>query len=112
MKNDPPPKILFSTDPDWKPESERPREAPPPGAPAGEGQTAEVLLEKRQKGKVVTLVRGIRSHPAGLEALAKKLKAACGAGGTAREGVVEVQGDHREKVAGALEAMGFRVRKR
>ena len=84
----------------------------PEGAPSPDGQTAEVGFEKRQKGKVVTLVKGIRSHPAGLEALAKKLKAQMGAGGTVDAGVIEIQGDHREKVAAALAKMGYKVKRK
>jgi translation initiation factor 1 len=80
--------------------------------PAAEGQTALVSLEKRVKGKVVTLVRGLTAHADDLAALAKKLKARCGAGGTERDGVIEVQGDHRETIAAALEAMGYAVRRK
>ena len=105
-------KIVYSSDPDWKPDEE-PKEPVPTGAPSPGSQNAlDVAIEKRQKGKVVTLVKGFRCHPAGLEIIAKKLKTTVGAGGTVKDGVIEVQGEHREKVAAALEKMGYRIRKR
>lgn len=59
-------------------------------------------------GKVVTVVRGL---PAGqLRDVAKELKRYCGTGGAVKEGAVELQGDHREKVAARLEAAGHRVK--
>ena len=59
-------------------------------------------------GKIVTVVRGL---PAGdAAAVASDLKRLCGSGGAAKEGVVEIQGDHREKIAARLEAQGYRVK--
>lgn len=59
-------------------------------------------------GKFVTVVRGL---PAGdLPAAAKDLKRHCGSGGSAKEGAVEIQGDHREKVAARLQSQGDRVK--
>jgi translation initiation factor 1 len=60
---------------------------------------------------VVTIVTGLRGPTAQIEALARELRALCGAGGTARDGEVELQGDQREKAAAALEARGLRVRR-
>jgi translation initiation factor 1 len=61
-------------------------------------------------GKVVTVVRGLRERGAALDALAAELKRLCGAGGTVKDGVVEIQGDHRERVAGKLRALGHTVK--
>jgi translation initiation factor 1 len=59
-------------------------------------------------GKVVTVVRGL---PAGeTAAVASDLKRRCGSGGSAKDGVVEIQGDHREKIAARLERQGYRVK--
>ena len=62
-------------------------------------------------GKAVTVVRGLGLDAAALSVLAKQLKALCGSGGTVKDGVVEVQGDHCERVIEALRKQG-RVVKR
>jgi translation initiation factor 1 len=67
-------------------------------------QTARVTLERRRNGKVVTRVTGLDEHANDLPALLRELKGRCGAGGTTRDGAVEVQGDHRAEVAAALVA--------
>jgi translation initiation factor 1 len=81
--------------------------APAPPAP-GE-QRALVRVEKRPNGKKVTTVAGLA--PGDVEALAPKLKALCGAGGTAKEGKIEVQGEHREKIEKELARLGYKVSK-
>jgi translation initiation factor 1 len=55
-----------------------------------------------RNGKNVTVVRGVPLDEAGLVALGKELKAACGSGGTVKDGVIEVQGDHCERVVEIL----------
>ena len=63
-----------------------------------------VTVEKRARGKVVTVVRNISGDGA---SLLKDLKRRCGAGGVVREDSIEIQGDHREKVEAYLkEGMG------
>ena len=62
-------------------------------------------------GKAVTVVRGLGLEAEALAALGKRLKAACGAGGTTKDGVLEVQGDHVDKVVAWLKKEG-RVVKR
>ena len=61
-----------------------------------------------RRGKTVTVVRGI--PPRDLTAVASDLKRLCGTGGSAKDGVVEIQGDHRPKVVARLEAQGYRVK--
>lgn len=61
-------------------------------------------------GKVVTVIHGLRARGAALEALAAELKRLCGAGGTVKDRVVEIQGDHRERVADRLRALGHTVK--
>ena len=63
-------------------------------------------------GKTVTVVRGLALDDAALAALGKRLKAACGTGGTVKEGVIELQGDHREAVIALLAGEGFAGAKR
>ncbi len=66
---------------------------------------------KGRGGKAVTVVRGLAMDAATLDALAKQLKAACGSGGTVKDGVVEVQGDHGDKIAALLKARGHQVKR-
>ena len=64
---------------------------------------------KGRGGKTVTSVAGLPLAAAGLRELAGELKRLCGSGGTAREGVIEIQGDHRETLAGELRSRGYEV---
>ena len=74
-------------------------------------QTAYLHRESKGRGgKAVTLVKNLTLTEADLKALAKKLKAACGSGGTVKEGIIEIQGEHREKIAEALGKMGYKVK--
>lgn len=83
--------------------------APAP-AVRGDGIVRISRESKGLGGKVVTVVRGLPSDAAALESLARQLKAACGTGGTVKEGAVEVQGDHRDKIAALLAGQGHKVR--
>lgn len=79
--------------------------------PAGDG-TARVSREKQGRGgKTVTVVRGLPLGADDLAALGKRLRAACGAGGTAKDGVLEVQGDHAERLVTLLLAEGFKAKR-
>ena len=79
--------------------------------PAGDG-VARVTREKQGRGgKTVTVVRGLALDAESLAALGKRLRAACGAGGTARDGVLEVQGDHADKVLALLLAEGHKAKR-
>lgn len=73
---------------------------------AGDGIVRVSRETKGRAGKGVTLVRGLALDDAGLAALAKQLKAACGSGGTVKDGTIEVQGDHRERVVEWLRKSG------
>ncbi|GGO79726.1 translation initiation factor [Marinobacterium nitratireducens] len=63
-----------------------------------------------RKGKGVTTISGVPVPEAELKALGKKLKKLCGTGGALKDGVIEIQGDHRERIKQALEQDGFRVK--
>ena len=79
--------------------------------PAGDGIVRVQRETKHRGGKAVTVVRGV---PLAAEALAKTgqaLKAACGSGGTVKDGVIEVQGDHVEKVMVWLQGKGYTVKR-
>lgn len=77
-----------------------------------ESQTAKVLVEKRKGNRKATVISGLTSEANDLPDLLQKLQSACGVGGTvkAKENLVELQGDHRDKVAAQLKALGYRVR--
>ena len=74
---------------------------------AREQQKILIHSDKRRYGKTVTIVEGIDSSDIDLEELARLLKTKCAAGGTAKDGRIELQGEHRKKVKQALEDMGF-----
>jgi translation initiation factor 1 len=59
-------------------------------------------------GKAVSVVRGLPRRE--VDAVAKDLKKHCGSGGTVKDGAVEIQGDHREKIAARLTTQGYRVK--
>ncbi len=63
-----------------------------------------------RKGKGVTTVSGVPLADAELKILTKALKKRCGSGGSLKDGVIEIQGDHREVLKAELESQGFRVR--
>jgi len=89
----------------------RPCRCPPSQSLPPERQEAHIRREtKGRGGKAVTVIRNLRLTPADLKALGKRLRQACASGGTARDGVIEVQGDHRTKVAAALEALGYKTK--
>ena len=73
-------------------------------------QTARIGIEKRSKGKWVTVVRDLPEVGNDLPALLTELKNKCGAGGTIKDGVIEIQGDHLTRVREQLKIIGFRVK--
>ncbi len=82
------------------------------GAPrSGDGIVRVSRDTKGRGGKTVTLVRGLDLDTDALAALGKRLRTACGAGGTLRDGVLEIQGDHCERVIALLAAEGFSVKR-
>lgn len=105
-------RLVYSTDPhaNW---CERCGQDPcvckPDDYPALDKQTVHIRREKR-RGKPVTVVMDLQRPPDELKTLSKTLKTLCGAGGTVKDGAIEVQGDHREKVADTLREMGCRVK--
>jgi translation initiation factor 1 len=66
---------------------------------------------KGRGGKTVTLVKGLALDPLALAQLGKQLKAACGSGGTVKDGVIEVQGDHCALVLQALQKQGYAAKR-
>ena len=78
--------------------------------PKGDGTVRVSCETKGRGGKAVTVVRGLDLDVAALAALGKQLRTACGAGGAVKDGVLEVQGDHRGRVVDLLKAAGWPVK--
>ncbi len=77
----------------------------------GDGIVRVSRETKGRGGKAVTLVRGLALDEVALSALGKRLRAACGAGGTVKDAVIEVQGDHCERVMEVLGKEGWNVKR-
>ena len=99
-------KLVYSTD------RGRIKEAAESGQPDHQGDG--IIRIRREtsgrKGAAVTTINGLVGTDAELKALAKKLKRLCGGGGTYKNGVLEIQGDHREKIASTLREDGLTVK--
>jgi translation initiation factor 1 len=96
------------------PESERtkPVSTPLKKGHDGRGKSLRVLLDtKGRKGKSVTIVCGLQHNPDTMEEIAKILKQHCGAGGTVKDGDIEIQGDQRTRVAEKLRLMNYDVKR-
>ena len=79
--------------------------------PAGDGIARLSCETQGRGGKAVTLVRGLALDAEALAALGKRLRTACGAGGAVKDGVLEIQGDHRSRVVELLTQDGLRVKR-
>ena len=77
-------------------------------SPSGDGNVRVSLETKGRKGKGVTLIKGLAMDAATLKLMSKKLKAMCGSGGTVKEDVIEIQGDHIERILDYLKEQGVR----
>lgn len=65
---------------------------------------------KGRGGKTVTLVKNLVLSEEDMKALAKQLKQVSGSGGTVKDGIIEIQGNHRDKIAGVLRELGYKVK--
>jgi translation initiation factor 1 len=66
---------------------------------------------KQRGGKTVTVISGVQGDDAVMTALAQQLKKLCGSGGTIKDGNIEIQGDHCDKVMAKLAALGYKVKR-
>ncbi len=103
MARAPESRLAYSTGGEREPEPKRPRPAPPRGG-------IRIRLERRASDRVVTLVTGLPGGVAELARLVRALKSACGAGGTVKHGVLELQGDQRATVEAFLADRGLAPR--
>lgn len=100
--------VVYSTNPDFSYDTGEVEEEET--LPANK-QNLRIKLDKRHRnGKAVTLVTGFVGTSADLKALAKRLKSACGVGGSDKDGEILIQGDHREKVLAILVKEGYKAR--
>jgi len=87
------------------------REAAGRAAPVGDGVVRVRRETKGRKGKGVTTVSGVPLPPDGLAELARDLKKKCGSGGTVKDGIIEIQGDHVDVVMELLGGRGWTVKR-
>lgn len=78
--------------------------------PTGDGIVRIQRQTKGRKGKGVTLITGLALHDKELNSLAKQLKKKCGTGGTVKDGVIEIQGDYRERLLEELTKLGHKAK--
>lgn len=104
-------KLVWTSDPE---EAKRLRESGKLDTPTNvepAKQTIRVAADrKRRAGKTVTVASGFQHTAGALTTLAATLKKKCGSGGTAKDGEIEIQGEHVARVAAELERLGYRVR--
>ncbi len=79
--------------------------------PQSDGIVRLLKETKGRKGKGVTLVTGIALDTGGLKKIAKSLKQKCGSGGSVKNGVIEIQGDHRDVLEKELVILGYKVKR-
>ena len=115
-------RLVYSSDSGRAPQA--PAKPPRPGKPSRPGKPqpkaapdlpddgiVRLFREKGGRGgKTVTVVRGLPEQGPALEARLGQLKRLCGAGGTLRDGALEIQGDHRDRIAGKLTSLGYKVK--
>ena len=100
--------MVYSTNPDAN--FEEPTEET--AATAAEKQNLKVRIDKKKRrGKMVTLIEGFVGTEADLEGLEKILKTKCGVGGSAKDGIILLQGDCKQKVVEALHGLGYKKAK-
>ena len=93
-----------------RPESlERASGAPAASTPKAQQRVRVQRTKAGKGGKMVTAITGLEAAESDLKALLKQLKAAAGTGGTVKDGVIELQGDHKKKAAKVLEQNGYQV---
>jgi translation initiation factor 1 len=102
-------RLVYSTDGGDRRGNDQGEKQAPRGPQLPNDGIVRVFREKGGRGgKTVTVVRGLPDADA--PTVASDLKRHCGTGGAVKDGAVEIQGDHREKVAARLESQGFRVK--
>lgn len=84
------------------------------GAREAAPQDGYVRISRDRKGrggKTMTLIVGVPGDEDAQAVLAQRLKRLCGSGGTAKQGIIEIQGDHRDRIEAELKTMGYKVKR-
>ncbi len=100
--------VVFSTNPDYKYETSAEEETTTLDPSK---QNLKIWLDRLKGGRVATVVRGFVGSSDDLAALGKELKKSCGVGGTAKDGEIIIQGDHRDRIVELLTKAGYRCKK-
>ena len=79
--------------------------------PKGDGVVRVGRETKGRKGGGVTIITGLSLPPEEIKALASQLKKQCGTGGTVKNGVIEIQGEHRDLLMTTLQQLGYKTKK-
>ena len=101
--------IVYSTNPNFSYQTEPNEEAET--LPPAQQQLKIMLDKKARAGKQVTLISGFVGKTDDLESLGKALKNLCGSGGSAKDGEILIQGDHRDKILNHLVSKGYKAKK-
>lgn len=99
--------IMYSTNPDFKPEAPQEEES---SLPANK-EDLRIYLDRKGGGKVVTAIAGFKGKTGDIEILGKKLKTKCGVGGTVKDREILIQGDFRDKILTILLQEGYKAKK-
>lgn len=102
-------RVVFSTNPNFKPEADD--NDNPETVPAAQ-QTLYIALERLKGGKVATVITNFVGSEDDSETLGKKLKAKCGVGGTVKDGIILIQGEQRDKAMAFLNSLGYKTKKK
>jgi len=99
--------MVYSTNPNYKIE-----DAPEESTPEPSDQNLRIWLEKGGRGgKVASVIKGFIGSKEDLKTLSKKIKTSCGTGGSAKDGEIIIQGDHRDKILKILSNAGYKAKK-
>lgn len=109
MATDENPTVYSTTQGDLRKKSNKP--SPPKVSVPTKQQLVYLHRDSKGRGgKTVTLVKNLQLSDEDLKNLAKKLKQACGVGGTIKDGMIEIQGEQRERIAQVLTGLGYKVK--
>lgn len=101
--------VVYSTNPDFEYSTDADEEQE---TVLPEGQNLKVWIDKKQRGgKVVSLIQDFVGTADDLKELGSELKSLCGVGGTAKDGEIMIQGDHRDKIVAYLQKKGYGAKK-